>query len=157
MRTIEEINAQIEKEYNDMNELYSQINVYEQKIRLLKAEREDIKKEEEKLFIDKWFNKQFGILNQKEARQKSIFIVFDKNGELVKTVTTGYGEEFHYVSPEEDKDTLAHWLRENKLYAHRASSFCDRNRAWYNLPLKEQLEYLGWEFDENGELRKTQW
>ena len=52
---------------------------------------------------------------------------------------------------------MEHWLRENKLYAHRASSFCDRNRNWYNLSFKEQLENLCWEFDKNGKLKKTQW
>lgn len=72
-------------------------------------------------------------------------------------VTTGYDEEFHYVSPVEDEDTMEHWLRENKLYAHRASSFCDRNRSWYSLPLKEQLKNIGWDFDETGKLIKTQW
>ena len=86
-----------------------------------------------------------------------IYIVFDENGNFVKTVTTGYDEEFHYVSPVEDEDTMEHWLRENKLYAHRASSFCDRNRSWYSLPLKEQLKNIGWDFDETGKLIKTQW
>ena len=52
---------------------------------------------------------------------------------------------------------MEYWLRENKLYAHRASSFCDRNRNWYNLSFKEQLENLCWEFDKNGKLKKTQW
>lgn len=115
------------------------------------------KKKEDELFIDNWLNEHFGILNQKEAKQKSIFIVFDKNGNFVKTVTTGYGEEFHYVSPAEDNCTMEYWLRKNKLYAHKASSFCGRNRSWYNLSLKEQLENLCWEFDESGKVRKTQW
>lgn len=61
------------------------------------------------------------------------------------------------ASPVEDEDTMEHWLRENKLYAHRASSFCDRNRSWYSLPLKEQLKNIGWDFDETGKLIKTQW
>ena len=110
-----------------------------------------------KKIFDNWLNEHFGIQNQEEARQKSIFIVFDKNANFVKTVTTGYGEEFHYVSPVEDEDTMEYWLRKNKLYAHRASSFCDRNRNWYDLSFKAQLENLCWEFDKNGKLKKTQW
>lgn len=157
MRTIKEIDENIVKEYSYMNQLYAQINSCEQSIKQLKAEREDVKKEEEKLFIDHWLNEHFGISSQKEARQKSIFIVFDKNANFVKTVTTGHGEEFLYVSPVEDEDTMEHWLRKNRLYAHRASSFCDRNRSWYDLSFKEQLENLCWEFGENGKLIKTQW
>lgn len=91
MRTIKEIDEEIVREYGYMNQLYTQINSYEQSIKHLKAEREDAKKEEEKQFIDNWLNEHFGILNQKEARQKSIFIVFDKNANFVKTITTGYG------------------------------------------------------------------
>lgn len=157
MRTIEEINEQIIKEYGYINQLYTQIDAHEKSIKLLKEEKEEVKKKEEEQFIDNWLNENFGISNQKEARQKSIFIVFDENANFVKTITTGYGEEFHYVSPSEDKDTMEYWLRENKLYAHRASSFCDRNRNWYNLSFKEQLENLCWEFDKNGKLKKTQW
>lgn len=55
------------------------------------------------------------------------------------------------------EQSMEHWLRKNKLYAHRASSFCDRNRSWYDLSFKKQLENLCWEFDKNGKLKKTQW
>ena len=157
MRTIKEIDEQIIKEYGYINQLYTQIDAHEKSIKLLKEEKEEVKKKEEEQFIDNWMNEHFGIPNQKEARQKSIFIVFDKYGKFIKTVTTGYGEEFHYDGPEEDKDTLEHWLKENKLYAHRASSFCDRSKSWYELSFKEQLKNLSWEFDENGKLKKTQW
>ena len=158
MRTIKEINKDMIREYGYINQqLCTQIDSHEQSIEHLKAEREDVKKEEEKQFIDNWLNEHFGILNQKEARQKSIFIVFDKNANFVRTVTTGYGEEFHYISPVEEKDTMEHWLRKNNLYAHRTSSFCNRNRSWYDLSFKEQLEDLCWKFDRNGKLKKTQW
>ena len=93
----------------------------------LKAERQDVEKKENKMFIDNWLNEHFGIQNQEEARQKSIFIVFDKNANFVKTVTTGYGEEFHYVSPVEDEDTMEYWLRKNKLYAHAADGIGTEN------------------------------
>lgn len=156
MRTVKEIDKQIQKEHDYIVQLYAQINAYEQSIKHLKAERQVAEKNEDELFIDSWFNKHFGISSQKEARQKSIFIVFDKNANFVKTITTGYGEEFHYVSPSEDEDTMEHWLKENDLYAHRASSFCDRNRNWYDLSFKEQLESLCWKFDKNGKLKKTQ-
>lgn len=157
MRTVKEIDNQIQKEHDYIVQLYAQINSYEHSIEHLKAERQTAEKKENEMFIDNWLNEHFGISSQKEVRQKSIFIVFDKNANFVKTITTGYGEEFHYVNPSEDKDTMEHWLRENKLYAHRASSFCDRNRNWYDLSFKEQLENLCWEFDKNGKLKKTQW
>lgn len=79
MRTIKEIDEEIVREYGYMNQLYAQIDSYEQNIKHLKAEREDVKKEEEKHFIDNWLNEHFGIPSQEEARKKSIFIVFDEN------------------------------------------------------------------------------
>ena len=146
MRTVKEIDKQIQKTNDCIVQLYAQINSYEQSVKHLKAERQDVEKKENEMFIDNWLSEHFGIQNQE-----------DKNANFVKTIATGYGEEFHYVSPSEDKDTMEHWLRENKLYAHRASSFCDRNRNWYDLSFKEQLENLCWEFDKNGKLKKTQW
>ena len=136
MRTVKEIDKQIQKTNDYIVQLYAQINSYEQSVKHLKAERQDVEKKENEMFIDNWLSEHFGIQNQEEARQKSIFIVFDKNANFVKTIATGYGEESRYVSPSEDKDTMEHWLRENKLYAHRASSFCDRNRNWYDLSFK---------------------
>lgn len=156
-KSVKELDKQIQKEHCIINHLYAQINAYERSLERLKNEREAAIKREDEAYIDEWFNIRFGISNQQEARTKSIHIVFDENGNFVKTVTTGYDEEFHYVSPVEDEDTMEHWLRENKLYAHRASSFCDRNRSWYSLPLKEQLKNIGWDFDETGKLIKTQW
>ena len=67
MRTTKEIDEEIVREYSYMNQLYAQIDSYEQSIKHLKAEREDVKKEEEKQFIDNWLNEHFGILNQKEG------------------------------------------------------------------------------------------
>ena len=99
----------------------------------------------------------FGILNQKEARQKSYLIVLIRMLILLKLLQRDMEKNSFYVSPVEDKDTMEYWLRKNKLYAHRASSFCDRNRSWYDLSFKEQLENLCWEFDKNGKLKKTQW
>ena len=157
MRTVKEIDKQIQEEHDYMVKLYAQINAYEESIERLKKERKVAEEEELKTYIDNWLNEKFGIENQIEARKKSIFIVFDKEANFVKTITTGYGEEFYYVSPAEDKDTMEHWLKKNKLYAHRASSFCDRNYAWYQKSFKEQLENLCWEFDKNGKLCKTQW
>ena len=156
-KSVKELDKQIQKEHCIINHLYAQINAYERSLERLENEREAAIKREDEAYIDEWFNIRFGISNQQEARTKSIYIVFDENGNFVKTVTTGYDEEFHYVSPVEDEDTMEHWLRENKLYAHRASSFCDRNRSWYSLPLKEQLKNIGWDFDETGKLIKTQW
>lgn len=111
MKTVKEIDKQIQKEHDYIVQLYAQINSYEQSVEHLKAERQDAEKKENEMFIDNWLNEHFGIQNQKEARQKSIFIVFDKNANFVKTVTTGYGEDFRYVSPVEDEDTMEYWLR----------------------------------------------
>lgn len=152
MRTVKEINEQLHKEYDCIARLYVNIERLEKE---LKAAKE----EELKAYVDKWLNEKFGIKNQIEARNKSIFIVFDEEANFVKTVATGYGEEFHYVSSteDEDRDSLEYWLKKNKLYAHRLSSFCDRNYDWYQKSFREQLEYLCWEFDKNGKLSKTQW
>lgn len=157
MRSVKEIDEQILKENSYITQLYAQINSWEESINKLKKEREISKEKENELFIDEWLNKHFGIKSQDEARRKSIFIIFDKNAKFLHTVTVGIGEDFHYVSPVEDEDTLEHWLRKNKLYAHRASSFCGRNRNWYSMSFREQLENLCWEFDKNGKLKKTQW
>ena len=89
MRTVKEIDKQIQKEHDYVVQLYAQIKSYEQSMEHLKAERQAAEKNEEKLFIDSWLNKNFGIQNQKEARQKSIFIVFDKNAYFVKNETVG--------------------------------------------------------------------
>lgn len=51
-----------------------------------------------------------------------------------------------------ENGSLKDWLRENKLYAHRASSFCHRNFKWYQLTFKEQLKTLGRKCDKNGNL-----
>lgn len=157
MRTVEEIDKQLQEESDYLRQLYSQIKRYAESIARLKKERQKAEEYEQKSYIDNWLNEKFGIKNQIEARKKSIFIVFDKEGNFVQTVTTGCGEEFQYVSPAENKDTLEYWLKKNKLYAHRASSFCNRNYAWYQKSFKEQLENLCWEFDKNGKLFKAQW
>lgn len=157
MRTVKEIDKQLQKEHDCIVQLHAQIKAYNETIEHLKMERKVAEEEELKVYIDKWLNEKFGIENQLEARNKSIFIVFDKKANFVKTVTTGYEEEFHYVSPIEDRDSLEYWLKKNKLYAHRSSSFCGRNYAWYQKSLREQLEDLCWEFDKNGKLSKTQW
>ena len=106
MRTVKEIDSQIQKEHDYIVQLYAQINSYEQSMEHLKAERQVAEKKENEMFIDNWLNEHFGISSQNEARQKSIFIVFDKNANFVKTITTGYGEEFHYVSPSKSKTIM---------------------------------------------------
>lgn len=157
MATVKEIDAQIFEGNACIKRLYEQINPCQSHIEQLQKECESVEAQEKETFIDIWLQKHFGIASQKEAQTKSIFIVFDKDANFIKTVTTGYGERFLYVSPVEDEDTFEHWLRENRLYAHRASSFCDRNLEWYDLPFKEQLESLCWKFDVNGKLKGTLW
>lgn len=158
---VEKINEQIRKENEAIAKLYSQIWEHQEAIARLESERESIVlsvlPDDETSFIDNWLNEHFGISSQKEARSKSIFIVFDKTANFVRTVLTGLGTEFRYASPSEDETTLDHWLKKNKLYAHSASSFCGRDRAWYDCSLKAQLENLGWEFDEAGQLTNTAW
>lgn len=157
MRTVQEIEEQLREERDHVSQLYAQVSVCEKHMELLKSEIEIAKNEDEQSFIDEWLRNHFGIASQAAARKKFLFIVFDKKADFIKTVATGYGEKFQYVSPAENEDTLEHWLRDNRLYAHRAASFCGRDRSWYDLSLKEQLESLEWCFDENGMLESTQW
>lgn len=156
MRTVKEIDEQLQKEHSYMVQLYAQINAYEESMERLKKERKAAEENELEAFIDEWLMKTFGINGKAEAR-RGRFIVFDKYGNYVKTVTTGQGTEFHYVGDCDEEGTLENWLKKNKLYAHNASSFCCRNRQWYDKSLTEQLENLGWLFDKNGKLSKTQW
>lgn len=157
MKTVQEIEEQLREERDHVSQLYAQVSVCEKHMEQLKSEIEIAKNEDEQSFIDEWLRNHFGIASQAAARKKSLFIVFDKKADFIKTVATGYGEKFQYVSPAENEDTLEHWLRDNRLYAHRAASFCGRDRSWYDLSLKEQLESLEWCFDENGMLESTQW
>lgn len=157
MRTVQEIDRQLQAEQKYFSQLYVQLRAYEESIEKLKKERQLAEEEELNTYIDKWLKEKFGIQNQKEARSGHIFIVFDKDAKFIKTVTCGYGKEFQYVSPAEDKSALEYWLKKNKLYAHAASSFCGRNYAWYQKSFREQLENLCWEFDSNGKLCHTQW
>ena len=144
MRTVKELDLQIQKEHDIIVQLYAQIEAHENSMKRLEAEKDVAKEVEDQKFIDNWLNEHFGIPSQMAARQKSIFIVFDKNANFVKTITTGAGEDFLYDGPADDEDTLEYWLKENKLYAHRASSFCEKNRSWYDLSLKEQRQLLGY-------------
>ena len=154
---VEKINEQIRKENEAIAKLYSQIWKHQEAIARLESERESMLSVLTDSEIDNWLNEKFGISSQKDARSKSIFIVFDKKANFVTTVATGPSTGFRYVAPSEDEDTLYHWLKENKLYAQSADSFCGRNRAWYDWSLKAQLENLEWEFDENGQLTNTAW
>ena len=54
MRTVKEIDKQIQKENDYIVQLYAQINFYEQSVEHLKAERQDVEKKENKMFIDNW-------------------------------------------------------------------------------------------------------
>ena len=54
MRTVKEIDKQIQKENDYIVQLYAQINSYEQSVEHLKAERKDVEKKENKMFIDNW-------------------------------------------------------------------------------------------------------
>lgn len=157
MRTEENIIEEISAEQRYINKLCYQIEKHKKIIKQLETDRQNAEKEKLNIYIDNWLNDKFGIKNQEEARRKSIFIVFDRDANFIKTVICGYGEEFHYVTPAEDKDTLEYWLKKNKLYAQRASSFCDRNYKWYNISFKEQLENLCWKFDKNGRVSGGQW
>ena len=79
MRTVKEIDKQIQKTNDCIVQLYAQINSYEQSVKHLKAERQDVEKKENEMFIDNWLSEHFVIQNQEEARQKSNFNYFDKN------------------------------------------------------------------------------
>lgn len=156
MRTTKEIDEQIQEENDQIRRLYAQINLYEESISRLKKERKIAEEEELNIYIDQWLDKNFGIRNQKEA-ENGKFIVFDKEGRFIKTVSCGLDADFHYVSPANEKGTFEYWLKKNRLYAQAACSFCNRSFEWYQKSFREQLENLGWEFTTDGKVRKTQW
>lgn len=155
MRTALEIKKQIQEESEILDKLYTRIHFYEKDIESLKRKYKKAEERERNCFVDEWLKATFGIQDQKEARDGR-YIVFDKDARFIKTVACGHGEEFHRVGPSSEKGTLEHWLKKNKLYAHCASSFCDRSREWYDMSFKEQLESLSWEFN-GGRIVKTQW
>lgn len=157
MNSVKEIENQLEAERKHLVDLYEQVKASEERIAHLAEEHKAVEEEGLQAYVDHWLQKKFGIQNQTEARMKTIFLVFDKEANFVQTVTCGLGEDFHYVSPAEEEDTMEHWLKEKGLYAHRASSFCGRNGTWYQKSFREQLENLGWEFDAAGKLANTQW
>ena len=89
------------------------------------------------------------------------YLVFDKHANVkgIKTVGGGlkkrYGIECDFVyatSSADEPEALENWLKENKLYAHALSSFLNRNKAFYEMPLIDKLKNLCWEV-ENGELK----
>lgn len=156
MRKSDVIFENIKKEEDCITTLYAALNEHQKAVESLKDEYLVAQADESEKYIDDWLKSTFGIPNQMEARKNSIFIVFDQKANFVKTVTVGCGQEFEYTSPADEEDTLEHWLRKNQLYAHRASSFCDRNEDWYKWSLKRQLENLGWKFS-GGKLSETEW
>lgn len=64
MRTVKEIDEQIQKEYGYMNQLYAQINAYEQSRVYLEAEREAAKREKRN------YSLMIGSMNILESRIK---------------------------------------------------------------------------------------
>lgn len=160
MKTLIELNNAIEEEKKHMNDAYVQARGYQESMERLERERKVLIKEQEEktlnLVIDEFLNINFGIKNQVAARAGK-YVVFDKECNIIKTVTCGNTEEtdFKYISGE--GDSLENWLRDNKLYAHSCSSFLGRSLGWYNMTFKEQLKNLMWEFNTSGELKKTQW
>ena len=161
MRDLKEIQKEIDIERKKMNDYYVQAKYSEEAIDRLEKEWKKAKEQEDKInkenIINNYLLNKFGIKGGQVEAKNNLFIVFDKECNIIKIVKCGYGEEFHYVSPDTDKDTLEFWLRKNKYYAHSASSFCDRNLNFYQMTFKEQLNILGWEFDNDGSLKKTQW
>ena len=156
MSRLNDYDEQIKITQAYITETREKLQACEEHVEWLKEQRKIAEEEENKIVVDDWFNK-YGILNQKEAREKSIFIVFDKFGNYIRTARVGLEEEFRYVGPVEYQGTLEYWLRENKLYAHNASSFCDRDIKWYTMSLLEQLKMLSWDVNAQGQLTKTQW
>lgn len=143
MRTVKEIHEQMQAEYFRALQLQAQLDLCEKNMKNLEMEVISAQENEWEIWIDEWLMKTFGIKSQIEA-YKDLFIVFDKNTNFVK------------IAPYEN-GSLINWLRENNLYAHRASSFCHRNLKWYQLTFREQLMTLGWESDKDGCLIHTNW
>ena len=94
------------------------------------------------------FFKQYGIENEINARKEKYFI-FTKKGKFIKTVDVK--KDFESFQQFEE------WLKKEKVYAHNASSFCNRSKEWYNMSFKEQLKNLTWNFDKKGVLMETSW
>lgn len=128
IRSVAEIDRQIQEEHDHMIQLYAQIHAYEASIEHLKQERKVAEAEELNSYIDNWLNKKFGIKSQKDARN-GMYIVFDSEANYITTVTCGRDKEFQYVSPVTDKNTLEYWLKKYGFYGHSASSFCGRSYA----------------------------
>jgi hypothetical protein len=117
--------------------------------KLLKSTKEQERENKE---ID--FFKSIGVedfnSNDVESNQKvnDMFIVFTKKAEFVRVTNPG---EFQNFSEFEN------WLKKEKLYGHRLSSFCSRHYEWYDWSLREKLENLCWEFTKSGNLKGTSW
>lgn len=156
MSSLDRMDEQIKESCERLKNLREQARVCEEKIEQLKRMRQMTEERHMDAFIDNWLNKKFGIPNQRVAKN-GIFLVFDEDGRFIKTVSCGYGADFHHVGPAKDKDTLEHWLKKNKLYAQSASSFCSRSYVWYQMTFREQLENLFWEFGQDGKLISRAW
>ena len=118
-----------------VKELQTQICSY--KSDLLKAIKQERQEKEDS------FLKSLGICDN------CMFVIFNKKAEFIKSIDP-YKEFSKF-------DEFINWLKKEKVYAHAASSFNARHLQWYDLTLAEQLKNLGWEFDNNGYVKNTDW
>lgn len=77
---------------------------------------------------------------------KSKWIVFDKTGKRIKTVILNHPDGKHYLQLEPFEKEM----KEQGLYAHRSESF--EQYKGTGIPFKQQLKYLGWDFDNKGNI-----
>jgi hypothetical protein len=75
---------------------------------------------------------------------KSKWVVFDKKGKRVKTVTLTHKDNRHYI----ELEPFEREMESKGQYAHRLDSLTQDHLK--GKPLIEKLKILGWQFDQNG-------
>ena len=98
-------------------------------------------------FTLQYMREKFGITDMHDANNS--YLIFDKAAQFVKVYRRG--QEFQY------NDDLKKRLKKEKLYGHNASSWLSKSREFYNLALREQLRFLSWTFDDDGNITGAHW
>lgn len=136
---IEREKAEIEERLNEIKNLKLDICEKEKQLaELINKERD----EKERECINKYLN------GLPESRDDA-FVVFDKQGNFIKSVDMK--EEFGHF------EEMEKFLKKEKLYAQALCSFYGRSSEWYDMTLQEQLKNLQWEFNKKGNLKNTKW
>jgi len=125
---------------NEVEEMEKELREIEKRETLLKIildkKREELKKQKEsdRDIIEKKFTKNVLSL---ENVDRDVYITFD--------IKANYKGNINLKDFNNNMSELEKWLKEQKIYAHSASSFRNRSIQWYNMSLLEQLKNLCWE------------